>query len=142
MVSFETPERRHAKSCAIPPKALHVGLAIRGPWRLPASLTGGGSRQHHSDEDESEHSMRHLASLRWVRTHVTVARHCSNSNRTLLLLIPVRVALIFQQLNLRVQAPINWHAHLPRPREHLGIFNGDFIVNVVRSGWGVALNHM
>jgi hypothetical protein len=47
------PEHRQKPSnCVVVPNPLHVRLTVRGPWRLPGSLTGGWNRQHQKQQQQ------------------------------------------------------------------------------------------
>src|ERR1700730_2106525 len=59
-----------------------------------------------------------------------------------LLLLLVKDALVFQQLGILVYPAIQRHAHLPWPREDLGIFNRSLVRNVIRVRERITFDHV
>ena len=51
-------------------------------------------------------------------------------------------AVVVEDLQALVHPAVEGHAHRPRPGEHVGVLEGDLVVDVVRRGRGVALDHV
>ena len=56
------------------------------------------------------------------------------------LLEEVRIALVLEQLAVSFLPPVERHAHLPGPREHLRVLDRDFVEHVIGAGRRVALD--
>src|SRR5438067_1692066 len=54
----------------------------------------------------------------------------------------VLVARVLEQLHVLLRAAIQQHAHLPRPGEHVGVFEGDLVVDVLGTGPRIPLDDM
>ena len=50
------------------------------------------------------------------------------------------MALVFEQLAVSFLTPVERHAHLPRPREHLRVLDRDFVEHVIGAGRRIAFD--
>src|SRR5262245_49951367 len=76
------------------------------------------------------------------RTRPMIAARLFESSIFVSLLLQVVNTFVLEQFHVFFGAPIQRHAHFPRPREDFRIFDRDFVHDLVGTRGRVALDHM